>query len=134
MLNKKNLFLFVLPFIFTACSSNETVADNTPAAPDYAAVDNTQVNQRDRNDRTLTPTDQVSGTKSDVEVTRQIRRLITKDDTLSTNAHNVKIITLKGVTTLRGPVNSVEERSRIVDYANRLVGANAVRNQLEVKN
>jgi hyperosmotically inducible protein len=96
-------------------------------------VDNSALNARDASHDTLTPTDQSKGTKSDVELTRKIRRLVTKDGSLSTKAHNVKIITLNGVTTLRGPVNTVEESQKIENFATKVVGVNSVKNDLEVK-
>src|ERR1043166_2570955 len=65
-------------------------------------ADDTGRNPRDRDGSTLTPDDQ-SNRKSDVEITRLIRRAIVKDDSLSTNAHNVKIVTPSGGATLRAP-------------------------------
>lgn len=96
-------------------------------------VDNTAVNVRDANDTTRTPLDQSKGSRADVEATRKIRRLVMRDKSLSTNAHNVKIITLRGVTTLRGPVNSLEESTKIENLAKKVAGVSAVQNQLEVK-
>ncbi len=52
---------------------------------------------------------------------------------MSVNARNVKIITRNGRVTLRGPVNTVEEKTLIGDIANRIVTADNVDNQLEVK-
>jgi hyperosmotically inducible periplasmic protein len=64
------------------------LAQNTPA-------DNTGRNERDRSGATLTPEDQ-SSNKADVELTRRIREAVVADKSLSTNAHNVKIITEAG--------------------------------------
>ena len=52
---------------------------------------------------------------------------------MSTNAKNVKIITMDGQVTLRGPVNSAEEKRQIGDIANRIAQAANVNNQLEVQ-
>jgi osmotically-inducible protein OsmY len=54
------------------------------------------------------------------------------DDSLSTTAHNVKIITVDGVVTLRGPVNNDQEKAKIADAAKKIAGVKQVDNQLEV--
>ncbi len=86
---------------------------------------------RDRDGKTLTPQKQ-SNDKSDVEVTRRVRQAIVKDGTLSTDAHNVKIITQNGIVTLRGPVDTAEERAAIAAKARRVAGVKKVDDQLEV--
>jgi len=52
---------------------------------------------------------------------------------MSANARNVKIITIAGRVTLRGPVNSEEEKSVIEEIARRNTPSGTVDNQLEVK-
>jgi sporulation protein YlmC with PRC-barrel domain len=94
--------------------------------------DNTARNVRDRNDRTLTPLDQ-GNSKTDTETTAQIRKGIIANKTMSVNARNVKVITDKGRVTLRGPVNTAEEKRLIGEIANGVVRAENVDNQLEVK-
>ena len=95
-------------------------------------ADNTSQNVRDRNDATLTPLDQGTS-KADVEMTAKIRKEIIAADVLSVNAKNVKIITSNGRVTLRGPVNSEEEKRTIGEMAIRHAGSDQVNNQLEVK-
>jgi len=95
-------------------------------------ADNTHRNVRDRNDRTLTPLDQ-GNSKADVATTAQIRKEIIAGKNLSVNAQNVKIITKDGQITLRGPVNTAEEKSLIGEIANRSPHSGNVDNQLEVK-
>lgn len=96
-------------------------------------ADNTEKNVRDRNDGTLVPTDQAKGSDADVEMTRNIRKAIVGDDGLSTNAHNVKIVTLGGVATLRGPVASAAEKARVGDLAAKAAGGpSKIKNELEV--
>ena len=94
-------------------------------------ADNTRQNVRDRDSRTLTPLDQ-GNSKSDLATTAQIRKEIIADKTMTVNARNVKIITKDGRVTLRGPVNTAEERSRICEIANRVASAANVTDQLEV--
>ncbi len=97
------------------------------------AADNTARNARDRDTAdTLTPIDQGSS-KADTSITAQIRRDVTALNNMSVNAQNVKIITLNGRVTLRGPVNTADERQLIGSIAERIVRAKNVDNQLEVK-
>jgi hyperosmotically inducible periplasmic protein len=72
--------------------------------------------------------------KSDRDVTAQIRKSIVADKSLSTYAHNVKIITQDGMVTLKGPVRSDDEVKSIVAKATEVAGgSDKVVNQLEVK-
>ena len=95
------------------------------------APDNSAVNQRDRDQQNLTPIDQ-SNKPEDVKMTREIRRAIVKDDQLSMDAKNVKIITVDGAVTLRGPVKTEQEKADIAAKAAQLAGDSNVHNELEV--
>src|SRR5713226_935539 len=101
------------------------------AASDRAAADNTAQNQRDRDHQTLTPIDQ-SNKPADLETTRNIRRALVKDDQLSTEAKNVKIITVDGNVTLRGPVKTDQEKAAIVAKAAQVAGDSNIHNELQV--
>jgi len=110
-----------------------TVAAADPATRGEAAEhapDNTGRNVRDRGD-TVTSGDQ-SETKADRTTTQKIRQAVVADDSLSMMAHNVKIITVDGGVTLRGPVKSDDERTKVGTMAERVAGAGKVQNQLEV--
>ena len=96
-------------------------------------ADNTERNVRDRDDKTVLPTDQ-GGSAADRDVTAAIRKAIVDDDALSTNAQNVKIVTIAGVVTLRGPVETSEEKAAIAATAEKTTGVKRVDNQLEIKN
>jgi osmotically-inducible protein OsmY len=128
----KTRWLLVAPLLlvcWTGCSSRpEPAARDTATAPDR---DNTAVNARDRDGSTLTPGDQAEN-EADLGVTQRIRQAIVEDDSLSTNAHNVKIITVDGVVTLRGPVQSEQEKRLIQDKAQQVAGVARVENELEV--
>jgi len=95
------------------------------------APDNTAENQRDRNHQTLTPIDQ-SNKPEDLAILRSIRRAIVKDNRLSTEAKNIKIITIDGAVTLRGPVKTEREKAEILAKAERIAGNGHVRDELEV--
>jgi hyperosmotically inducible periplasmic protein len=96
------------------------------------APDNTKVNQRDRNKSEPTA-DQQKENQPDREIARKIRRSLVQDKTLSTYAHNVKIITQDGMVTLKGPVRSDEEKTAVEAKATAIAGADKVTSQLEVK-
>jgi hypothetical protein len=104
-------------------------ADNTARS---TQADNTARNVRDRDDRALTPLDQ-GNSKADVATTAQIRKEILAGKNMSVNAKNVKIITSNGRVTLRGPVNTAEEKRLIGEIANRIAQSENVDNQLDVK-
>ncbi len=97
-----------------------------------AKPDNTGRNVRDRDSQTLTPLDQ-GNSQADINITAQIRKEIIANDNMSMNAKNVKIMTLNGHVTLRGPVNNEDEKVQIGEIANRIAQAGNVDNQLEVK-
>lgn len=131
-MNKKNWILALLFCLSASIAADTTFAQST-APSQQPDADNTALNKRDAEGRTLTPADQASGSKADVELTRKIRRLITDDKSLSTKARNAKIITINGQTTLRGPVDSAAEKARLEKLAGDVVGSAAVRNELEIK-
>ena len=116
------------PEIPPASSDTTRDAAEKGVAPD---ADDTGANVRDRGTGTLTPEEQ-GGEAADVEITAAIRRAIVKDDSLSLNAHNVKIITRDGIVTLRGPVESTAERTTIAQLAEKTAGVKRVDNQLEI--
>ena len=104
-----------------------------PAAGSDANVpaDNSGKNERDRSGDTLTPGDQ-SGSPADVAITQAVRKAVVDDPKLSVNAQNIKIITVGGVVTLRGPVKDVEEKASIEAKARKVVGVTRIDNQIEV--
>lgn len=96
------------------------------------AADNTAQNQRDR---TTTPTaDNAANKPADREVAQQIRKAVVDDSSLSSNAHNCKIVVRDGVVTLVGPVASAAERTKVEQIATAIAGDRKVNNQLEATN
>jgi osmotically-inducible protein OsmY len=94
--------------------------------------DNTRVNQRDRS--TGEPTaDQGRNNLSDRDIMQKIRRSVMDDRSLSTYAHNVKIISQDGKVTLKGPVRSQEEKQTLERKAREVAGERNVVNELTVK-
>src|SRR5271157_3983046 len=102
-------------------------AQNAPAP-----ADNTKVNQRDQNANEPTA-DQQKDNRSDRDITQQIRQSLVKDKTLSTYAHNVKIITQNGQVTLKGPVRSDDEKRTVEAKATEIAGETKVTSELAIK-
>ncbi len=96
------------------------------------AADNTKVNERDRS-QTEPTADQQKDNRSDRDITQQIRQSIMKDKSLSTYAHNIKIVTQDGQVTLKGPVRSEEEKKAVEAKATEVAGENKVTSQLDIK-
>jgi hyperosmotically inducible periplasmic protein len=95
-------------------------------------ADNTKVNERDRNANEATA-DQQKDNRTDRDITQQIRKAIVSDKSLSTYAHNVKIVTQNGTVTLKGPVRSEDEKKAVEAKAAEVAGESKVTSQLDVK-
>jgi hyperosmotically inducible protein len=105
-------------------------AQSTAAQP---KPDNTAVNKRDRNPGEATA-DQQKINPADHALTAKIRSAVMADRSLSTYAHNAKIISQDGIVTLKGPVRSNAEVESIVSKATASAGGpDKVVNQLSVK-
>lgn len=94
-------------------------------------ADNSAVNQRDRNANEVTAESQ-NTRESDTELTRKIRQALVDDSTLSTYAKNIKIVTQLGRVTLKGPVNTAAEKSKIISLASEFAGRTSVVDQISV--
>ncbi len=97
------------------------------------APDNTGVNKQDRGTG-VTTADQQKNDRSDLDLTKSIRKSIVQDKSLSSYAHNVKVIAQNGTVTLKGPVKSEDEKKTIVAKAASVVGDDSkVIDQMSVK-
>ena len=110
--------------------------DATPSVPSdksaAAAPDNTGKNERDRNPSEATA-DQQKDNPADRDLARQIRQALIKDKSLSTYAHNIKVIAQNGVVTLKGPVKTEEEKQSIEAKAAEVAGgADKIKSEIEV--
>lgn len=96
--------------------------------PQQTPPDNTKQNK----DQTSPTADQQKMNPADRALTQKIRKAIHQDSSLSTYAHNIKIIAQDGKVTLRGPVRSEDEKTSIEAKAVAVAGQGNVTNQLEV--
>src|SRR5690349_10905032 len=123
--------LLALVLVVSACgvSADKEVNSGEVKSPD---ADNTARNDRDTAGAAQTPLDQGQNEK-DIEISANIRKAIVADDSLSTNAHNVKIITNGGTVTLRGPVKSEQEKAAVEAKAKQVAGNARIESYLEVE-
>jgi hyperosmotically inducible protein len=124
--------MLVLPLSLFTFGCDRTNQDNSTSSPSVNSTDNSGINVRDRNTNNLTAGDQ-GNSQADVDLTQKIRKSL-MDSNYSVTAKNVKIITANGNVTLRGPVNSEDEKTGIGTLAKNAASAGQVDNQLEVKN
>ena len=114
-----------------ACTSDQDATDDTTVTSPSTTpdADNTGKNAE-------TPGADVtnqSESEEDIRISAAIRKSVTDDNSLSVNAHNVKITTAGGVVTLRGPVKSEQEKSAIEAKAKQVAGVTKVDNLIEVE-
>lgn len=94
-------------------------------------ADNTKVNERDRAKGAVTA-DQQKENAPDRTITQNIRKALMKDKTLSTYAHNVKIVTINGAVTLKGPVRTEDEKRLVESKATAIAGDGHVVNEITI--
>ena len=118
------------PLVRAMCITGALTALAIPAIAQTAA-DNTKVNTRDRNKGEVTA-DQQKENAGDRAITSKIRKSLVSDKTLSTYAHNVKVIAQDGQVTLKGPVRSEDEKRAVESKAAAIVGAAHVTNEISI--
>jgi hyperosmotically inducible protein len=94
-------------------------------------ADNTEVNKRDRQNQEITA-DKHGASEKDIKISADLRQLYVNDKSLSVYAQNVKIITINGEVTLKGPVQSLQEQRSLVSMAKKVSGVSNVLNKTEV--
>lgn len=122
------LALGVLGSVAQVGMAQSTSANPAPSAP---AADNSKSNKVDPSNRAMTADSQKENT-TDRQLTAKIRKSIVADKSLSTYAHNVKIVASNGQVTLNGVVRSDEEKSSVEAKAVAVAGKGQVVNDLKV--
>lgn len=128
---KRNAAALALGAMIALFGASAHAVDLPAARADDAPADNSARNVRDRADSALTSGDQ-SSAPADIAITTEVRRAVVADPDLSVNAQNVKIITVGGVVTLRGPVESAVEKASVAAKAQKVAGVTKVDNQIEI--
>jgi osmotically-inducible protein OsmY len=115
------------------CDKSNAASTTETTGAGAQAPDNTKTNARDSSDAgVVTPMDQGNG-RADLDTTQAIRKAVMSDDSLSSDAKNVKIITSNGLITLRGPVKTDAEKKTIEAKAVAAAGSNRVDDELDVE-
>lgn len=107
------------------------IATISLAALGQTKQDNSKVNKRDKMVSEKTA-DQQKGNARDIQLTTRIRREILKEKNLSTYARNIKIITINGKVTLKGPVRSATDENTILIHARAAAGTPNVVNEIAI--
>jgi osmotically-inducible protein OsmY len=108
-------------------STNSTLTDPptngpTPSTTDTdVPADNTGKNKELMESGKPTAMEQ-SNDKKDVQLAAKVRKAVVKEKSLSTDAHNVKIITNKGMVQIVGPVASENEKKTLERIVRKVVG------------
>lgn len=125
-------FALLLGCFGTLAAQDATPTQQSADPAAQAAPDNTAKNERDRS-KTEPTADQQKENKADRELARQIRQSLIKDKSLSTYAHNIKIIAQNGEVTLKGPVKTADEKQAIeAKAAEAAGGAEKIKSEIEV--
>jgi hyperosmotically inducible protein len=125
---KKDLTRWMLPLGSLLFSASLLAAPAIRYQDQQPAPDNTKSN-KDQNPPTA---DQQKMNPADRAITQKIRKSIHDDTTLSTYAHNIKVITQDGKVILRGPVRSEDEKAALQAKAEAVAGAENVTNKLTI--
>lgn len=123
--------LLILAATAIACDKGNGTSTTETTASTKSAPDNTKTNTRD-NPAAITPIDQ-GNDRASLDTTQAIRKAVMADDSLSSDAKNVKIITNNGVITLRGPVKTLAEKRTIEVEARAAAGGDVVNDQIDVE-
>lgn len=121
--------LFLLSISVFAWTSLLAGPLTQPASTQQA--DNSKANKTETQKKALTA-DKQSMNAGDQQITQKIRSAIMKDKTLSTYAHNIKIITQDRKVTLKGPVRSEDERADVEAKAIAVAGEGNVTNEIKI--
>jgi lipid-binding SYLF domain-containing protein len=112
-------------------SETASVSAQDRSSQTASDADNTVNNKPDHAGSGTTADQQKSG-NSDLQLTASIRQSIVADTSLSTYAHNVKIVVEDGEATLKGPVRTQEEKSTVAAKAAAIVGQDNVVDEMSV--
>ncbi|WP_136523262.1 BON domain-containing protein [Geomonas ferrireducens] len=115
-----------------AVSLSAAVALSAPVKIHAAQQSTSKADNTQKNAEKGVTAEQQKENKTDREITREIRRSVVKDKSLSIKAHNVKIITKDGHVTLKGPVKNADEKKAVEKAAEEVVGKGKITNEIEI--
>jgi osmotically-inducible protein OsmY len=104
-------------------------AVSLPLLAQPVTPDNTKANRTEPPQATA---DAQKNDATDLDMAKRIRQSLMADKSLSTYAHNIKIVSVNGTVTLNGPVRSQDEKNTIAMRAASVAGPSHVVNDLTV--
>lgn len=126
---KKTLILLAMS---VSAFSGAVLAANAPSDKIENRTDRAvEATETTINQQGVTADTQMKSSDGKTELTRRLRARIMADDQLSTQAHNVTIVTNKDAITLKGKVANRAEKVKLENYARSMAGEMKVFNQLE---
>ena len=131
MTNMKHTTAILATLFCCMAATSGYAVDNSSRAVE---PDNTQVNMRDR-DASEATADQQKENTADRDMAKEIRHSIMADKSLSSYAHNIKIVIQDGAVTLKGPVRSAHEKHVVINKAVAVAGnADKITDEISIKN
>jgi osmotically-inducible protein OsmY len=121
---KKSYFLAAVAL--TAAVSIPSFGQTSTSTP----ADNSGTNKSDAHMNASA--DAQKNDKTDLSLSRRIRQSVMADKSLSTYAHNVKIVSVDGRVTLNGVVGSADERASVYAKAVSIAGQDHVVDQMTI--
>jgi osmotically-inducible protein OsmY len=103
-------------------------AQESAPAPDNSKANANSVNSTD----SMSTAEGQKNDAADISLAQRIRKSVIADKSLSTYAHNVKIVAVNGAVTLNGVVRNNHEKNVIETKARSIAGAGNVTDDLTV--
>lgn len=94
--------------------------------------DNSAINKREEKNNHALTADKHGTSERDIKISTEIRQALVNDKNLSTYAQNIKIITVDGLVTLKGPVKTLREKQALAKKAREVAGDSKVMDRTEV--
>lgn len=114
--------------LLVALGSAQAMAQDKMTAPDNTGANAASTNSS----MSSSVADGQSNLSSDLQITQRIRKSLMADKSLSTYAHNVKIVAVNGAVTLNGVVKDAHEKNVIQAKARAVAGKGNVTNDLTI--
>lgn len=121
----RNALLAVAALALLAAAAD---AQNSAPAPDNSKANADSMNSTD----SRSTAQGQSNSSADIALAQQIRKTVIADKSLSTYAHNVKIVAVNGTVTLNGVVRDGREKNVIEAKAQAVAGKGNVTDDLTI--
>lgn len=116
----------------TSVSGMNDSGSDTSQSTNRTGLNQTSTGRSGQTNSTLTAGDQ-SESEADRTITQQIRKAVVADSSLSVKAQNCTIVTIGGVVTLRGSVDTAAERQSIASKVDGISGVRRLDNYLKIE-